>query len=153
MAALTTEFTSRYSDARVLQLTNADDTDAIANEGTKLAQAATSASAHFETLAQLELDTDEVGHVEVGCLLMEALLCRWGGGAAAEARQLWSEAKAAAESLKGVTSRGRPGWTTDSNYSASEDVPSGQPEGKTWTDASQFRGLGAYKYSDPDETD
>lgn len=127
MAALTTEFLARYSDARVRALTLPDNQVASSYDATKLAQAATDATEEFETLCGVTLDTSDVNHVRVAVLLMEALLLEWGSGGAAMGKEVRARAEAVADRVAKVTGRNRIMPDSNSGLTVTRDRSGQRP--------------------------
>ena len=63
--SLVSQVQGRYSTAALLQLTNPDDTAAVAYDATRLAYAATDVAAEFEVLAGVAYDDTDARHVAV----------------------------------------------------------------------------------------
>ncbi len=126
MAALTTEFLARYSDARVRALTLADNQPGTSYDAAKLSQAATDATQDFQTLCGVVLDTDNVNHVRTAVLLMEAILLEW-TVSSSEAAKVRERAEKVATAVAKVTGRDRIVPTSDSNLTVTEERSGQRP--------------------------
>lgn len=125
--SLVTEFQARYSAARIVELTRADNADASTASSTMLTTAATDAEADFVDLVGLDLDLTEPRHVRVAVLLMEAILVEYGAGLTPEAEALRKKAEARALALRKTTSRDRAAPTTSSPLDPTEERSGSRP--------------------------
>lgn len=103
--SLSDEVTSRVSAAKLVSLTNPDDTTATSVNSTRLGLAATDAAADFEVHAQVVYDGTDARHVRIGVARVVALLTeRKGDGGAAK---MLADTKQMLVDLSRVSSRGR----------------------------------------------
>lgn len=103
--SLSDEVTSRVSAAKLVSLTNPDDTTATAADATRLALAATDAAADFEVYAQVAYDGTDARHVRIGVARVIALLTERKGDGGAE--KMLADTQRMLVDLSRVSSRGR----------------------------------------------
>lgn len=127
--ALVDEVVSRYSAARLKQITNPDAPATVSYDAARLALAATDAEARFVTLVGLELDLTDAQHVDVAVEGVVAILkARGGMQDGASAISAFTDA---CNKYAHATSRARLVPTTDSPV-----VPSEEESGPGFADPS-----------------
>jgi len=122
--SLASAFIARYSEQRVLNLTQADAAGETAYSSTKLATACTDAEGEFVTLVGVDFDDTDNRHLRVAVQLVEAILLEYGAASQEEADRARTRAEKAAVALRKTTSRSRMLPETDSPFTPTT-TPSG----------------------------
>lgn len=105
--ALTDEVQTRYSSARLIQLTGANDQDATAITAAKLSAASTDVQADFLIYCATTYDNSEPKHVAVAVAGVVAKLAMWADAAGSTAETLHDNYIQRLKDLAKVTGRDR----------------------------------------------
>ncbi|RLB44670.1 MAG: hypothetical protein DRH30_00900 [Deltaproteobacteria bacterium] len=136
MATLKEEFLLRYSEARVIQLTNPDLRAPQAIDTVRLDSAVADANGDFETMVQAAYAEDDSQHIRVGVLLVESILMEYGSATGSAAQAIRAKATDEAAKLRVVTGRGRPAVQTTAILSPYGSFPDMLPSPRLGEDRS-----------------
>ena len=125
-------FEERYSTARVLQLTNPDETsDTMDVDDQRLDAAVADAEGEFQDLIQATYDDTNPRHVTLATALVEVLLIERGAGGVAAAQGLRDRVVDRAQQLKISSTLARTAIESNSRATAAD----------SWSSPENFRGL------------
>lgn len=127
--ALTDEVITRYSNARLVQLTNPDAARGTTSvDTTRLAAAATDAAAEFALLAGTAYDGTDAGHVAAAVLGVIWKLETYAGPAGANTERSWAAFSEACERVARTEGRNRVWPTGTGTLDPSTEVANSRPD-------------------------